>query len=292
MAARDDTDLDEALEILSRRVEENNREVERSLENIYGDLEEHDEEIIEIAQFTRHNRDRIEENFNNIDDLWHELDNIYEEIDDVDGGTTNYNLDVDFGGLERAVKYIGGGIRNVFVSGKDMAEESSVSRRKFLAGAGVVAFGADYLNVREKDKDCGDALYRTKETGWDWDFWGEWGEQVEPQDGRCSVPENGNGTPPSDGGAGGETTDPVDEVKTPYDREVELSDDDLQYVIDNTQGTDQELSNIKNIDGNLNDFGYDSNSDEFYVEVEAEDETTRVEISEESYWNVVDTVGN
>lgn len=278
MAARDDTDLDEALEILSNRVEENNREVEESLENIYGDLEEHDEQIIELAHFTRHNRDRIQENFENVDDLWHEIDDLYDEIDNVDGGTTNYN--VDFTGIENALKYVGGGIKNIFVGGKEKAEETGITRRQFLAGAAGVA-AVDYINIFPGDESAGDGAFRGGECGWDIDGFGIYGEQerCEPQDNG-----NGNGTPPGDGGSGG----PVDDVQTPYDREIELSDKDLQYAIDNTAGTDQELSNIKNIDGNLNDFGYDSGSDEFYVEVEAEDETTRVEISEETYWNAVD----
>lgn len=205
MGARDDTDLEEALAILNNRVEENNREVERSLRDIYGDLEDHEEQIIELAQFARNTRDRTEENFENINELWFEIDEIYDELDNIDSGDTTY---FDFTGIENTVKYIGGGIINLFSRGKDTAGDFDPDRRKVLAGAGAVAFGLDYSNFFEQDKDCGDALYRTRETGWDWDFWGEWGEQTEPDEtGRCpSTQQNDGGSPPSKDENGGSGT--------------------------------------------------------------------------------------
>jgi hypothetical protein len=229
MAARDDTDLDEALEILSNRVEENNREVEESLENIYGDLEEHDEQIIEIAHFTRHNRDRIEENFENIDDLWHEIDDIYDEIDDVDGGTTNYNI--DFTGIEKTVKYIGGGIRNFFSWGREKSEDFDPDRRKVLgavAGAAVV----DYSNIIPGDKNAGEGIGRLGQCGGDIDGFGVIGEQE-----RCAPKDNGRTQQPGNGGG-----DPVDTTESEYGDEVQIFTYDGNKAIDDDEfGSYEEL---------------------------------------------------
>lgn len=220
MAARDDTDLDEALEILSNRVEENNREVEESLENIYGDLQEHDEQIIELAHFTRHNRDRIQENFENVDDLWHEIDDLYDEIDDVDGGTTNYN--VDFTGIENAVKYVGGGIKNFFSWGSGKAEDFDPDRRKVLLGAGAL-IAADYTNIVPGDESAGDGAFRGGECGWDIDGFGLYGEQE-----RC---------PPADnGGNGGDVSDDRDPVQDPV--ETEYGDEVQTFTYEGNKAID------------------------------------------------------
>ncbi len=253
-------------------------QTEEEINDMQGTLSNIESTVEELSQLD------IPDNLATVDDIPDDyaredtLNDLFDEINDIDGGTKNYILDLD---IKDSLEYIGGGIKNFFSWGSDKTEEIEINnkRRKFL---GVVAGAAlvDYSNVLPGDKNAGDGYLRIGDCGGDIDLLGGGNQE------RCAPQDNGNGdgTPPGDDGA----SDPVDDVQTPYERDVELSDEDLQYAIDNTGGTDQELSNIKNIDGNLNDFGYDPNSDEFYVEVEDGDEETRVEISEEAYWNAVD----
>jgi len=184
----DDTTLEEALAYLGGRVEEHNREVEQSLENIYGDLEDHEEQIVELANFTRENRDSIDDNFDNINQLWFEIDDIYDEIEDVDGRDTSYNI--DFTGIENTAKYIGGGIKNFFGWGREKTEDFDPDRRKVLAGLAGAAV-IDYTNIVPGDEPAGDGILRLGDCGRDSDAFGLYGEQR-----PCSANvDNGNGTP-------------------------------------------------------------------------------------------------
>ncbi len=273
----DDLNLEEAFDELSRKVDESNREIKEYFEKVYGDIEDNEEQIHELAYFAQENRERAEENHENIDDLWN-------EFDDLDTGSPY----IDFSGIENTVRYIGGGLQSTgsriynFFSGTDIDfdEDKRDTLKKGAAVAAGAAVVADYTNIVPGDKNAGDGFFRGGECGWDMDGLGIYGEQR-----PCSAqPENqDNGT-----GNGREPSDTVDDVQTPYEREIELSDEDIQYAIENTEGTDEELTNIKNVNGDMNDFGYDPSSDEFYVEVETEDESTRLQISEEAYWNAVE----
>lgn len=224
MGARDE-DLEEAVEILSGNVEENNREIRDT-------LRDHDDRITEIAHYARRNRDRIEENFENIDDLWDEVDNIYDEIDDNTGETTY----IDFTGIENTARYIGGGIRNFIGWGSDKADDFNPDKRKTLKGTGALLAGAvavDYSNVVPGDENAGDGLLRLGDCGGDIDGFGR-GEQE-----KCAPSDSGG---EQGGGSDGGATPGQDTTETGYGDEVQTFTYEGNKAIDDGEfGSYEEL---------------------------------------------------